>query len=53
MRAGTLANFRTRYRGVGALAVDDVHFLAGTRATQSEFLHTFNASCLNEGPQLS
>ena len=29
--------------GVGALAIDDIHFLAGTRATQSEFLHTFNA----------
>jgi chromosomal replication initiator protein len=43
MRAGTLGAFRTRYRGAGALAVDDVHFLAGTRATQSEFLHTFNA----------
>ena len=42
MRAGTLSNFRARYRGAGALAVDDVHFLAGTRATQGEFLHTFN-----------
>ena len=43
MRAGTLGAFRTRYRGLGALAIDDVHFLAGTRATQDEFLHTFNA----------
>src|SRR5271157_1815963 len=43
MRAGTLGGFRTRYRRLGALAVDDVHFLAGTRATQSEFLHTFNS----------
>jgi len=43
MRAGTLSSFRTRHRGLGALAIDDVHFLAGTRATQSEFLHTFNA----------
>jgi chromosomal replication initiator protein len=43
MRAGTLASFRARYRGVGALAIDDIHFLAGTRATQGEFLHTFNA----------
>jgi chromosomal replication initiator protein len=43
MRSGALSSFRTRYRGTGALAVDDVHFLAGTRATQSEFLHTFNA----------
>jgi chromosomal replication initiator protein len=43
MRAGTLGSFRVRYRKAGALAVDDIHFLAGTRATQSEFLHTFNA----------
>jgi chromosomal replication initiator protein len=43
MRAGALGSFRARYRGAGALAVDDIHFLAGTRATQSEFLHTFNA----------
>jgi chromosomal replication initiator protein len=43
MRAGALGPFRARYRGAGALAVDDVHFLAGTRATQNEFLHTFNA----------
>ena len=43
MRAGTLASFRARYRGAGALIVDDVHFLAAKRATQDEFLHTFNA----------
>lgn len=43
MRAGTLAAFRARYRGAGALVIDDIHFLAGTRATQGEFLHTFNA----------
>jgi chromosomal replication initiator protein len=43
MRAGSLASFRGKYRKAGALIVDDVHFLAGTRATQNEFLHTFNA----------
>jgi chromosomal replication initiator protein len=43
MRSGTLGGFRSRYRAVGAMVVDDVHFLAGTRATQNEFLHTFNA----------
>jgi chromosomal replication initiator protein len=43
MRAGSLGSFRNRHRGLGALAIDDIHFLAGTRATQSEFLHTFNA----------
>lgn len=43
MRAGALTTFRSRYRRAGAFAVDDVHFFAGTRATQSEFLHTFDA----------
>ncbi len=43
MRAGALGGFRSRYRGAEALIVDDVHFLAAKRATQDEFLHTFNA----------
>jgi len=43
MRTGTLPAFRARYRQVDALIVDDVHFLAAKRATQDEFLHTFNA----------
>lgn len=43
MRHGTLTAFRSKYRGAGALLVDDVHFLAAKKATQDEFLHTFNA----------
>jgi chromosomal replication initiator protein len=43
MRTGSLSSFRSRYRGAGALVVDDIHFLAAKRATQDEFLHTFNA----------
>ena len=43
MRTGTLSSFRSRFRSAGALIVDDVHFLAAKRATQDEFLHTFNA----------
>ena len=43
MRHGTLNAFRSKYRGAGALLVDDVHFLAAKKATQDEFLHTFNA----------
>ncbi|WP_193378481.1 chromosomal replication initiator protein DnaA, partial [Singulisphaera acidiphila] len=43
MRAGNLGAFRSRYRRADALIIDDVHFLAAKRATQDEFLHTFNA----------
>jgi chromosomal replication initiator protein len=43
MRTGGLNAFRARFRGAEALIVDDVHFLAAKRATQDEFLHTFNA----------
>lgn len=43
LRTGGLAGFRNRYRNAGALLVDDVHFIAAKRATQDEFLHTFNA----------
>jgi chromosomal replication initiator protein len=42
MRAGSLSSFRTRYRGAAGIIVDDIHFLAAKRATQDEFLHTFN-----------
>ncbi|UCE59117.1 MAG: chromosomal replication initiator protein DnaA [Phycisphaerales bacterium] len=35
--------FRTRYRALDVLVIDDVHFFANKRATQEEFLHTFKA----------
>jgi len=34
--------FRRRIRGAELLVIDDVHFLANKKATQEEFLHTFN-----------
>ncbi len=43
MRGGNLSSFRARFRTAGGLIVDEVHFLAAKRATQDEFLHTFNA----------
>lgn len=43
LRTGHLGSFRSRFRGAEALLVDDVHFVAAKRATQDEFLHTFNA----------
>jgi len=43
LRAQKVAQFRGVYRKLGLLAIDDVHFLAAKKATQDEFLHTFNA----------
>jgi chromosomal replication initiator protein len=37
------AGFREAYRHLDLLVIDDVHFLAAKKATQEEFLHTFNA----------
>jgi chromosomal replication initiator protein len=51
MRAGKLAPFRRQFRECDALLVDDLHFLAGKKATQEEFLHTFDA-LLADGRQL-
>jgi chromosomal replication initiator protein len=43
MRTNKLDAFRRRMRELDLLVIDDVHFLGGKRATQEEFLHTFNA----------
>ena len=43
LRHKKLNEFRGRYRKLDLLAIDDVHFLSAKRATQEEFLHTFNA----------
>jgi chromosomal replication initiator protein len=43
VRSNTFGDFRHRYRQLDLLAIDDVHFLAAKKATQEEFLHTFNA----------
>lgn len=43
IRHGNMQAFRSRYRHVDALIVDDVHLLARRTATQEEFFHTFNA----------
>ncbi len=43
LRQKKFPEFRARYRKLDLLAIDDVHFLASKKATQEEFLHTFNA----------
>jgi len=43
VRANRVDEFRRRRRALDLLCIDDVHFLASKSATQTEFLHTFNA----------
>jgi chromosomal replication initiator protein len=43
LRQGKLAAFRKLFRECDALLIDDLHFLPGKRATEEEFLHTFDA----------
>jgi len=43
LREKKIDRFRQRYRRLDVLAIDDVHFLSAKKATQDEFLHTFNA----------
>ncbi len=43
LKSSRVDQFRTRFRQVDLLIIDDIHFLANKRGTQEEFLHTFNA----------
>ncbi len=43
LRGNKLDVFRRKMRDLDLLVIDDVHFLGGKKATQEEFLHTFNA----------
>jgi chromosomal replication initiator protein len=50
MRHDKLGAFRKQFRDCDVLLVDDLHFLATKKATQEEFLHTFD-SLLSDGRQ--
>lgn len=43
LKMGKLDAFRQRFREADLLVIDDIHFIANKKATQEEFLHTFNA----------
>lgn len=42
LRAGDMSSFRTAYRGLDLLCIDDMHFLSNKTQTQNELLHTFD-----------
>ncbi len=43
VQQGKTEQFKSIYRNVDVLLVDDIQFLAGKEGTQEEFFHTFNA----------
>jgi chromosomal replication initiator protein len=51
LRSTGLPSFRSKYRNLDLLIVDDLQFLAGKRATAIEFVHTYEAFA-RQGHQL-
>ncbi len=43
LQHNTINDFKTAYRSLDALLIDDIQFFAGKERSQEEFFHTFNA----------
>ena len=43
LRHGKMDEFRTKFRSIDVLLIDDIQFIAGKKSTQEEFFHTFNS----------
>jgi chromosomal replication initiator protein len=43
LQHNTINDFKTAYRTLDALMIDDIQFFAGKERSQEEFFHTFNA----------
>ncbi len=50
-RLGKMSAFRRQFRECSVLLLDDLHFLTTKKATQEEFLHTFDA-LVSDGRQV-